>query len=154
MRRCTFPIPAPMPGAAPVANATIVMRDKRVVAVGPRASVAVPQGATVIDGAGKYVTPGFIDTNVHISLYNNLETLARYLPRATDVVIEDGVNGRLVPVDDEAALAAALGTRLADRAAASSMGARAREAVIARYDVRQTAKQWLAAYQRVLTKTP
>ena len=34
------------------------------------------------------MTPGFIDTNVHISMYANLETLARYLPRATDVVVE------------------------------------------------------------------
>jgi glycosyltransferase involved in cell wall biosynthesis len=83
-----------------------------------------------------------------------LPSVASRLAGATDVVIEDGVNGRLVPVDDESAFAAALGTLLADRAAASSMGARAREAVIARYDVRQTAQQWLAAYHRVLTQTP
>src|SRR5207245_4761093 len=75
-------------GAPPMANATVVMKDKRIVALGPRASVTVPAGATVIDGAGKYVTPGFIDTNVHISMYANLETLARYLPRATEVVVE------------------------------------------------------------------
>jgi imidazolonepropionase-like amidohydrolase len=50
--------------------------------------VKVPAGATIVDGAGKYVTPGFIDTNVHISMYGNLETLARYLPRAADVVLE------------------------------------------------------------------
>ena len=48
----------------------------------------MPAGATIIDGAGKFVTPGFIDTNVHISMYANLETLARYLPRATEVVLE------------------------------------------------------------------
>jgi imidazolonepropionase-like amidohydrolase len=75
-------------GGAPLPNATVVIRDKRIAAVGPRASTTVPAGATVIDGAGKYVTPGFIDTNVHISMYANLETLARYLPRATDVVVE------------------------------------------------------------------
>ena len=75
-------------GGAPLQNATVVIRDKRIAAVGPRASTTVPAGATVIDGAGKYVTPGFIDTNVHISMYANLETLARYLPRATDVVVE------------------------------------------------------------------
>src|SRR4051812_24934031 len=75
-------------GAAPIANATIVMKDRRIIALGAKGSVAVPQGATVIDGTGKYVTPGFIDTNVHISMYANLETLARYLPRATEVVVE------------------------------------------------------------------
>jgi imidazolonepropionase-like amidohydrolase len=75
-------------GGAPVPNATVVMKDRRITAIGAKGSVAVPQGATVIDGTGKYVTPGFIDTNVHISMYANLETLARYLPRATEVVVE------------------------------------------------------------------
>src|SRR5256885_2141123 len=75
-------------GGAPIPNATIVMKDKRITALGAKGSVAVPQGATVIDGSGKFVTPGFIDTNVHISMYANLETLARYLPRATEVVVE------------------------------------------------------------------
>ena len=75
-------------GAAPIPNATIVMMDRRITAIGAKGSIAVPQGATVIDGTGKYVTPGFIDTNVHISMYANLETLARYLPRATEVVVE------------------------------------------------------------------
>jgi imidazolonepropionase-like amidohydrolase len=75
-------------GGAPIPNATIVMKDRHISAIGAKGSVAVPQGATVIDGTGKYVTPGFIDTNVHISMYANLETLARYLPRATEVVVE------------------------------------------------------------------
>ncbi len=75
-------------GAAPIPNATIVIKDRRITAIGARASVTVPPGATVIDGTGKYVTPGFIDTNVHVSMYANLETLARYLPRATEVVVE------------------------------------------------------------------
>jgi imidazolonepropionase-like amidohydrolase len=75
-------------GAPPIANATIVMKDRRITAIGAKGAVAVPPGAAVIDGTGKYVTPGFIDTNVHISMYANLETLARYLPRATEVVVE------------------------------------------------------------------
>jgi imidazolonepropionase-like amidohydrolase len=81
-------------GAAPIVNATIVMKDRRITAIGAKGSVAVPQGATVIDGTGKYVTPGFIDTNVHISMYANLETLARYLPRATEVVVEGAQLGQ------------------------------------------------------------
>src|SRR5262245_55209488 len=75
-------------GGAPLPNSTVLIKDKRIAAVGPRASVTVPPGANVIDGTGKFVTPGFIDTNVHISMYANLETLARYLPRATEVVLE------------------------------------------------------------------
>ena len=75
-------------GGAPVQDATIVVRGKRIAAVGPRASVAVPRGARVIDGTGKYATPGFIDTNVHLSLYNNGESMVRYEDRFLDLVVE------------------------------------------------------------------
>jgi imidazolonepropionase-like amidohydrolase len=40
-------------------NATVLIRDGRIAAVG--ANVAVPAGATRIDASGKWVTPGFID---------------------------------------------------------------------------------------------
>jgi imidazolonepropionase-like amidohydrolase len=75
-------------GGAPMTDATIVVRGKRIAAVGPRASITVPKGARVIDAAGKYVTPGFIDTNVHLSLYNNGESMVRYEERFLDLVIE------------------------------------------------------------------
>jgi len=42
-----------------IENATVLIRDGRIVAVG--ANVAVPSGATRIDASGKWVTPGLID---------------------------------------------------------------------------------------------
>ena len=42
-----------------IENATVVIRDGRIAAVG--ANVAVPAGATRIDASGKWVTPGLID---------------------------------------------------------------------------------------------
>jgi hypothetical protein len=48
----------------------------------------VPKAARVIDASGKYVTPGFIDTNVHLSLYNNGESMVRYEDRFVDLVVE------------------------------------------------------------------
>jgi len=45
--------------AGKLEHATLVMRDGKIVAAGP--SVAVPPGATRIDGAGKIVTPGLFD---------------------------------------------------------------------------------------------
>ena len=38
-------------GAAPIENATIVMSNGRIVAIGPTASVTVPAGATRVNGS-------------------------------------------------------------------------------------------------------
>lgn len=53
--------------AAPIPGATIVMRGRRIEALGPSATVRIPSGARVIDGTGKYLIPGLIDTHVHIA---------------------------------------------------------------------------------------
>ena len=42
-----------------IENATVLIRDGRIAAVGP--NVPVPDGATRIDAAGKWVTPGLFD---------------------------------------------------------------------------------------------
>jgi imidazolonepropionase-like amidohydrolase len=48
------------PASGPkIENATIVIRDGRIAAVGT--NVAIPSGATRIDATGKWVTPGLID---------------------------------------------------------------------------------------------
>lgn len=75
-------------GAPALSDATIVIRGTRIAAVGPRARVQVPNGARVIDGSGKFVTPGFVDTNVHVSIYSGLENFARYQDRFGDVALE------------------------------------------------------------------
>jgi imidazolonepropionase-like amidohydrolase len=54
-----------MTAAGPaIRNGSILLRDGKIAEVG--ASVAAPADAVVIDGAGKYVTPGIIDTHSHI----------------------------------------------------------------------------------------
>jgi imidazolonepropionase-like amidohydrolase len=45
---------------------TVLIRGDRIAATGPVASVAVPPGATVIDGRGKYLMPGLVDMHAHI----------------------------------------------------------------------------------------
>jgi imidazolonepropionase-like amidohydrolase len=75
-------------GGTPVPDAVVVIAGKRIAAVGPRTDTRVPPGARVIDGQGKYVTPGFVDTNVHVSIYSGLENFARYQDRFTDVTVE------------------------------------------------------------------
>jgi imidazolonepropionase-like amidohydrolase len=48
-------------------HATILFRDGKIAAVG--ADVTVPADAIVVDGTGKVVTPGIIDTHSHIGVY-------------------------------------------------------------------------------------
>jgi adenine deaminase len=45
-------------GAAPLDNATIVIRDGRIVAVGASAETQIPSGAEVVDYTGKTIIPG------------------------------------------------------------------------------------------------
>jgi glycosyltransferase involved in cell wall biosynthesis len=81
-----------------------------------------------------------------------LPVIAARLPGATDAIVDDGVTGRLVPPDDEPALAGALREMLENDAAAHAIGERARAAVVARYDIGRTADAWLDAYRAVLTE--
>lgn len=45
--------------------ADIVIKDNRIVSVGPRNSVNVPAGAKVMDVSGDTIVPGFVDTHAH-----------------------------------------------------------------------------------------
>jgi imidazolonepropionase-like amidohydrolase len=56
----------PSPTTAPIAAGTVLIHDGRITAIGDRARVKVPAGATVIDGHGKVVTAGFWNSHVHI----------------------------------------------------------------------------------------
>lgn len=48
-----------------IEDGTIVIRGDRIVAVGPRADIAIPAGATQLDMAGKTIMPGFVDAHAH-----------------------------------------------------------------------------------------
>jgi imidazolonepropionase-like amidohydrolase len=75
-------------GGPPVADAVVVVVDRRIQAAGPRARVTVPACARVIDARGKFLTPGFIDTNVHISLGGSMESNVRYQDQRFDITLE------------------------------------------------------------------
>ncbi len=55
-----------MRGSEVIENADVVVRDNRIVGVGARGSVQVPNDARVIDVTGKTITPGFVDTHAHV----------------------------------------------------------------------------------------
>jgi imidazolonepropionase-like amidohydrolase len=51
-------------GGAPRSNVDIVVRDDRILAIGPRQQV--PRGTIEIDARGAWVVPGLIDVHVHL----------------------------------------------------------------------------------------
>ena len=65
-------------GAAPVENATLLVENGRIVAAGPAAQVAVPEGARMVDLSGKTVMPGIINSHGHAAGAAALDTFAGY----------------------------------------------------------------------------
>ncbi len=79
----------PMTRDTVLRDATVVVRDGRIAAVGASRDVKVPEGARRIDGRGKYVIPGLTDMHAH--LYSDGEvpdSLARY---ELGVMVANGV---------------------------------------------------------------
>src|SRR5207249_5607529 len=57
-----------MTAAGPsIVNGAVLLRDGKIAAVGT--NLAVPSDALVVDGNGKFVTPGVIDTHSHLGVY-------------------------------------------------------------------------------------
>ena len=55
----------------PIANATVLVTDGRIAAVG--AEVRVPDGVEVVDATGKWVLPGFVDAHAHLGVHEEGE---------------------------------------------------------------------------------
>ena len=121
--------PAPRAGRAqgdiaPLAHASLAARRGRIVAVGPAGEVArgvtLDADATVIDGRGMTVVPGFVDSHTHI-VYggDRRDELARRLAGASYAEIAATGGGIVRTVTDtraasEAELVSAALPRLAD----------------------------------------
>lgn len=56
----------PMDRERVLRDQTVVVRDGRITVVGPAATVTAPAGARRVDGAGKFLVPGFADMHTHL----------------------------------------------------------------------------------------
>ena len=54
-----------MRGDEVIQNGTVVVEANRIKAVGPAADIAIPDGAHVVDAAGKTIIPGLVDVHWH-----------------------------------------------------------------------------------------
>jgi imidazolonepropionase-like amidohydrolase len=68
----------PMDRERVLADHTVVVRDGRIDQVAPAKEAAVPPGALVVDGAGRFLLPGLIDMHVHVQHPDELLLFAAY----------------------------------------------------------------------------
>ncbi|MCH7904324.1 MAG: PD40 domain-containing protein [Armatimonadetes bacterium] len=67
-----------MNGDEVIESGDIVVTDNRIVAVGPKGTVAKPAGAKVIDVTGKTIIPGFVDIHAHLRPPRNVLQLQNW----------------------------------------------------------------------------
>jgi imidazolonepropionase-like amidohydrolase len=75
----------PMDGERVLEGQTVVVREGRIVAVGPEASITIPLDAERIDGRGRYLMPGLADFHIHL---NSEEQLLSYLAHGVTSVFD------------------------------------------------------------------
>ncbi|MBX2819358.1 MAG: amidohydrolase family protein [Rhodothermaceae bacterium] len=69
-------------------NQTVIVKDGRIVEVGPSSSVEVPEGAEQIEGLGKYLMPGLAEMHGHIPPSNQP---ASYIEAVLFMYVANGI---------------------------------------------------------------
>lgn len=77
----------PLVGSDTLDDQTVLVREGRIVAVGPMDRVVPPEGTRVIEGRGKYLVPGLTDMHVHVAT----ETAVEAGPRQLLLLLANGV---------------------------------------------------------------
>lgn len=80
-------------GRTPLREATLLIGSGRIAQIGSRDSHKLPSDVRTIDVSGKWVMPGIIDTNVHLTVFGQspgagYETLVRYGPANERLALE------------------------------------------------------------------
>ena len=57
----------------PIDGGTVLIENGKIAAVGTDADVDVPDDAELIDAAGSWVLPGFIDAHAHLGVHEDGE---------------------------------------------------------------------------------
>lgn len=63
----------------PRVDQTVVIRGRRIVAVGPSRSTSTPRNARVVDAHGKFLIPGLWDMHVHTAVVGGRDLLGLYV---------------------------------------------------------------------------
>jgi imidazolonepropionase-like amidohydrolase len=78
-------------GAAPLEQATILIANGRIEAVGTGAAVKIPAGATRVDMSGKTIVPGLINAHGHLNADQSTRPIPEKLARQLRVYADYGI---------------------------------------------------------------
>lgn len=82
----------PMDSDQVLSNQRVLVKGDRIVAVAPAAELEIPQGATVIDGQGRYLLPGLAEMHGHVPPTVDFSGMpARYLDDVLKLYLAGGV---------------------------------------------------------------
>lgn len=97
-------------GRAPIDDAVVVVRDRRIESAGPRAAVKIPAGLRVLDLQGATIAPGLWDMHAHAA---QIEWLPSYLAAGVTTFRDmGGEQPFLVAIRDAVASGKGLGPRV------------------------------------------
>jgi imidazolonepropionase-like amidohydrolase len=129
-------------GAAPLADSAIVLRNGRIVAVGPRPKIKIPRHAQIVDAGGKYVLPGLWDMHAH---FEQVEWGPIYLAAGVTTVRDCGNEFEFITaVRDAIAQGRGLGPRLLLAGIVDGSGPLALG--VQRVDTPEQARMWVDRY--------
>jgi imidazolonepropionase-like amidohydrolase len=129
-------------GAAPVADAAVMIHNGRIVAAGPRAKVKIPKGANVVDAKGRFILPGLWDMHAH---FEQVEWGPIYLAAGVTTVRDCGNEFEFITaVRDAVAQGRGLGPRILAAGIVDGTGPLALS--VQRVDTPEQAKQWVDRY--------
>lgn len=82
----------PMDSAQVLPDQRVLVQGDRIIHVGPAAEVSIPEGATLIDGKGRYLLPGLTEMHGHVPpLVDFSDMPARYLDDVLTLYLAGGV---------------------------------------------------------------
>ena len=75
----------PMDSERTIENQTVIIKDRKIIAIGSSNEIKKPTNAKSIDGSGKYLIPGLFDMHIHIDRGRE-KSLALYLANGITTV--------------------------------------------------------------------
>lgn len=86
----------PMDAERVLEDHTVIVREGRIVALGPAVSTPAPPDATEIDGRGNWLVPGFIDMHMH--LLSDDRIAEEHAPAELAVIVANGITTGRIPI--------------------------------------------------------